>query len=173
MRPRGRTRGRRLAGLNHVGITVGDLDAAVRLYTAVFDLEVLMEPQLATLETAAGERRRDVFGPRWGAMRLAHLATRDGGIGIELFEFVEPATVAPEVDFEYWRRGVSHLCFTVADLQRTIDRLVAFGGRQRSKIHTVWPETQICYCEDPWGVVIELSSRDYHHIVGVRQETTA
>jgi catechol 2,3-dioxygenase-like lactoylglutathione lyase family enzyme len=162
-----------LAELNHVGITVGDLDAAVRLYEAVFNLEVLVQPQLATLETAAGERRRDVFGPRWGAMRIAHLATRDGGIGIELFEFLEPATVAPEIGFEYWRRGISHLCFTVEDLEGSIEKLVSFGGRKRSQIHTVWPGTRICYCEDPWGVVIELSSRDYHHIVGVRQETAS
>ena len=156
--------------VNHIGITVGDLDAAVTLYKSVFDLEVLAKPQAATLETPAGDRRRDVFGPRWGGMRIAHLATKDGGIGIELFEFVQPATVAPEVDFEYWRCGVSHFCFTVDDLEDSIDRLISFGGRKRSQIHTVWPGTRICYCEDPWGVVLELSSRDYHHIAGARQE---
>jgi len=80
--------------VNHIGITVGDLDAAVTLYKSVFDLEVLAKPQAATLETPAGDRRRDVFGPRWGGMRIAHLATKGGRIGIELFEFIEPATVA-------------------------------------------------------------------------------
>lgn len=159
--------------VNHIGITVGDLDAAVTLYKAVFDLEVLVEAETATLKTAAGDRRRDVFGPRWGGMRIAHLATRGGGTGIELFEFLEPATVAPDEDFAYWRRGISHICFTVDDLEASIEKLISFGGRKRSQIHTVWPETRICYCEDPWGVVIELSSRDYHHITGLRQAIAA
>lgn len=162
--------GKLLDRSDHIGITVGDLDAAVRLYTDVFDLDVLVEAQTATLATAAGDRRRDVFGPRWGAMRIAHLATRGGGIGIELFEFLEPATVAPATAFAYWERGISHICFTVDDLEAAIEKLMAFGGRQRSQIHTVWPGTRVCYCEDPWGVVIELSSRDYHHITGVRHD---
>jgi catechol 2,3-dioxygenase-like lactoylglutathione lyase family enzyme len=152
---------------NHIGITVGDLDAAVTLYTSVFDLELLVKPQTATLATPAGDRRRDVFGPRWGGMRIAHLATKGGRIGIELFEFIEPATVASGAEFEYWRCGVSHICFTVDDLEGSISRLISFGGRKRSQIHTIWPGTRICYCEDPWGVVLELSSRDYHHIAGV------
>jgi catechol 2,3-dioxygenase-like lactoylglutathione lyase family enzyme len=155
--------------VNHIGITVGNLEAAVTLYRSVFDLEVLVAPQTATLETAASARRRDVFGPRWGGMRVAHLATKSGGIGIELFEFTQPATISPEVGFEYWKCGVSHICFTVDDLEHSISKLTSFGGRKRSQIHTVWPGTRICYCEDPWGVVLELSSRDYHHIAGLKR----
>jgi len=153
--------------VNHIGITVGDLDAAVRLYTSVFNLEVLVPAQTASMKTPFGDRRRDVFGPQWGEMRIAHLATPTG-VGIELFEFVEPATVKPEGEFEYWRVGISHLCLTVDDLDEAIAKLVSFGGRQRSEIHTVWPGTRICYCQDPWGVVIELSSGTYHNITGLR-----
>ena len=154
--------------VNHFGITVGDLDAAVQFYTSVFDLEVLVPAQTASRNTAFAERRRDVFGNHWGEMRLAHLAT-PSGVGFELFEFVEPATIKPEKEFEYWRIGISHICLTVDDLDGTIEKLIAHGGRRRSEIHKVWPGTSVCYCQDPWGVVIELSSQSYHHITGLRK----
>jgi catechol 2,3-dioxygenase-like lactoylglutathione lyase family enzyme len=154
-----------MSEINHIGLTVGDIEAAVAFYTSIFDLEVLMSPSIHTLESSASERRRDVFGERWGGMKLAHLAT-PSGIGIELFEFIAPATVPSEERFTYWRIGVSHICFTVADIDDTITRLVKAGGRQRSQIHSVAPGTQVCYCEDPWGAIVEVSSGTYHKIVG-------
>jgi catechol 2,3-dioxygenase-like lactoylglutathione lyase family enzyme len=154
-----------MSEINHIGLTVGDINAAVTFYTSIFDLEVLMAPSIHTLDSPAGERRRDVFGQQWGGMKLAHLAT-PSGIGIELFEFIEPATLPAEERFAYWRIGVSHICFAVADTEDTINKLVKAGGRQRSQIHTVRPGTQVCYCEDPWGTIVEVSSGTYHMIVG-------
>lgn len=166
--PQDKMTGNTRMDVNHIGITVGDLDAAVKFYTSVLGLTVLVPGQTSSLKTAYAERRRDVFGEQWGEMRLAHLAT-PSGIGIELFEFVTPATVKPDQEFDYWRIGISHLCLTVDDLDGTIEKLIAAGGRARSEIHTVWHGTRICYCQDPWGVVIELSSQSYHHITGLRQ----
>jgi len=151
--------------INHVGITVGDLDRAVSWYRDVLGFAVLVEPGTHTLSTPNGDRRSDVFGPRWGGMRLAHLATRSG-VGVELFQFIEPATIAPEAAFEYWRQGLFHLCVTVDDLDDTVARLKDAGGVVRSDIHTVRPGTRVVYCEDPWGTVIELSSGSYAEITG-------
>jgi catechol 2,3-dioxygenase-like lactoylglutathione lyase family enzyme len=154
-----------MSEINHIGLTVGDIEAAVAFYTSIFGLEVLVSPSIHTLESSASERRRDVFGQRWGGMKLAHLAT-PSGIGIELFEFIAPATVSPEERFAYWHIGASHICFTVANIEDTISRLIKAGGRQRSQVHTVAPGTQICYCEDPWGAILEVSSGTYSMIVG-------
>jgi catechol 2,3-dioxygenase-like lactoylglutathione lyase family enzyme len=154
-----------MSEINHIGLTVGNIDAAVTFYTSVFGLEVLVAPGAHTLDTPAGERRRDVFGDRWGGMKLAHLTTPSGA-GLELFEFIEPETIRPEEGFAYWRTGVSHICFTVADIDDTICTLIKAGGRKRSEIHTVRPGTQVCYCEDPWGSVVEVSSGTYTMIVG-------
>ena len=155
--------------INHIGISVGDIDAAVVFYQSVFGLKIFAPPQTCNLDTPFAERRLDVFGPSWREMRLAHLATPTG-IGIELFEFVRPETVTPEENFPYWRIGISHLCLTVDDLDSTIAKLIAAGGRTRSKVHVVRPGTRICYCEDPWGIVLELSSRSYSDIVGVTSD---
>lgn len=151
--------------INHLGITVGDIGAAVAFYTQVFGLRVLVAPQTHRLDTPAGERRADVFGPQWRGMKLAHLVN-DEGAGFELFEFLDPASTRPAEPFDYWRQGHSHVCLTVGDLDATLALLLAQGGRQRSRIHQVNPRTRIVYCEDPWGVVIELSDGSYHRIVG-------
>lgn len=152
--------------INHIGITVPDLDAAVAFYVEVFGLRVLVEPGLHTDQTAFADRRRDVFGDHWGAMKLAHLVT-PSGCGIELFEFVKPATHGPDVAFDYARVGVSHICLTTEDLDGAIARLVERGGSQRSAVHKVRDGVSVCYCADPWGVIIELSSASYSGIVGV------
>lgn len=146
--------------VNHIGVTVGNLDQAIRFYTTVFDLELLVGAETATTQTAGADRRAEVFGARWGGMRLAHLA--DGnGTGVELFEFLEPAMVYPEEHFDYWRIGLSHLAFTVDDLEATMAALATAGGTVRTGVHEVRPGCRICYCADPWGNAVELSTGTY------------
>lgn len=146
--------------LNHIGVTVGDLDQAIEFYTSVFDLELLVGAELADKTTPGADRRAQVFGDHWGAMRLAHLV--DGnGTGVELFEFIEPAMVYPEQHFDYWRMGVSHLAFTVEDIDATAAALEAAGGEVRTDVHTVLPGCLIRYCMDPWGNALELSTGTY------------
>jgi catechol 2,3-dioxygenase-like lactoylglutathione lyase family enzyme len=154
--------------INHVGISVGDIDRAVEWYRDVLGFEVLVEAGTHTLSTANGERRKDVFGPRWREMRLAHLAT-PSGIGVELFQFVDPPSTPVEDPFEYWRHGIFHLCVTVEDLESTLGLLRAADGVVRTEIHTVRPGTRVVYCEDPWGTIIELSSGTYPQITGTAE----
>lgn len=151
--------------VNHIGINVGDLDAAVTWYQKVFGFTVLVDVGTHTLDTSNGERRKDVFGPEWRAMKLAHLATPDG-VGIELFQFLDPAYVASEDSFEYWRQGIFHVCFTVDDLSDSLALLTEAGGKVRTQVHQIRPGTAVAYCEDPWGTIIELSSGTYGQIVG-------
>ena len=146
--------------VNHVGVTVGNLDLAIAFYREVFGLRVLVGAEDASTATAGADRRADVFGAHWGGMRIAHLAD-DNGTGVELFEFIEPAMVFPENHFDYWRIGLSHLAFTVPDLEDTMASLEAHGGAVRTAIHEVLPDCRVCYCKDPWGTPIELSTGTY------------
>jgi catechol 2,3-dioxygenase-like lactoylglutathione lyase family enzyme len=154
--------------MNHVGIHVPDIEAAVQWYRDVFDVRVLEGVGTHTLATAGGERRRNVFGPRWREMKLAHLAL-PSGVGVELFQFVDPAPQSAAEPFEYWRQGIFHVCFTVDDLGVALRRLSEHGGRVRTEVHEIRPGTSIAYCEDPWGTIIELSSGTYSQIVGVAE----
>lgn len=146
--------------LNHIGITVPHLEEALDWYVEIFDLRRIEGPVHASLETDGAGRRRDVFGVAWGGMKLVHLLT-DNGAGIELFEFTEPRVERPADTFEYWRVGISHVAFTVTDVGSTAARIADAGGVQRTGIHVLRPGCEICYCEDPWGNILELSSGDY------------
>jgi catechol 2,3-dioxygenase-like lactoylglutathione lyase family enzyme len=150
--------------INHVGITVSDIDAAVEWYCSTFNLTVIVPAHDATAQTDGAGRRRDVFGAGWGHMKLAHLANQDG-VGFELFQFVEPPVTPTDDGFDYWNIGVSHIAVTVDDLEATIKRITAGGGRARSGIHEVRPGVRICYCSDPWGTVIELVTASYAGLV--------
>ena len=152
--------------INHIGITVPDIELAVEFYCDVFGMKVLSPPRTHTDATAFASRRKDVFGEQWKGMKLAHLAT-PSGCGFELFEFLEPSTCRPADAFAYWNIGVSHVCITVDDFDATLDRLTESGGTRCSGVHTVRQGVKICYCQDPWGVVIEVASAPYASIVGV------
>src|SRR5713101_4224334 len=149
-----------MSGINHVGITVGDIDGAIDWYVKTFELRLLAGPLHCDLTTAGADRRLDVFGQRWGGMKLAHLESDNGG-GIELFEFLEPHVEQPTETFPYWMIGTHHVALTVADFDATLERILSTGGKQRSEVHDVHAGARVCYCEDPWGNVVEIVSNTY------------
>ncbi len=152
-----------MVAINHVGVTVPDLDKAVAWYVDVLGLELLDGPMHCDLSTTGADRRLDVFGPTWGAMRLAHLMAGNGA-GFELFQFLEPPVRRPDDNFVYTRVGPHHVAFTVDDFDGTLERLEQLGGRRRTASYDVHGGTRICYCEDPWGNVIEIVSTTYRRL---------
>ncbi len=145
---------------NHVGLTVPDIFAAIDWYEKVFGFRLLMGPRL--LEAAGAAETQSVFGPDFRSAYQAHMLTANG-VGLELFQFVEPATAPAETVMNFWRRGVFHLCFTDPDIAARAEKIVAEGGKQRTDIFAFVPGRpwQLVYCEDPWGTVIELFSHSY------------
>ena len=139
----------------HVGLAVTDLDAAVRWYGDVLGLE----PIGPAVEVRAGEGHggtvaADVFGRRFGRFRQAHLATANG-VALELFEFVEPPA---------WTKGLFHICLTSRAIEELAESVAASGGRMRtSRVWEIFPGEpyRTCYCEDPFGNVIELYSHSH------------
>jgi len=152
-----------VTGVNHIGITVGDIDRAVDWYVSVFGLRVLDGVIVCDTTTPGADRRADVFGDRWGGMKLAHLLTENGA-GIELFQFTEPAVEEPDEAFPYWRMGPHHVAFTVPDFDEALARLLEHGGRQRTGVHQVGGGPRVCYCADPWENVVELVSAPYEEL---------
>ena len=146
---------------NHVGIGVADLDAAVGWYGRVLGLRLVRAPFEVRAEL--DPQARDVLGPGFGRMRMAHMATADG-VGIELFQLLDPPHERREPALEFWKSGPFHVCLTAEDVAGVTRRVVESGGRQRSK---VWlnrpphPTKRMVYLEDPWGTIIELYSHPY------------
>ncbi len=138
--------------VDHVGLTVTDLDAAIAWYVTVFGLDVLQGPDVIGGDE---ERVRDIFGPNVADFRIAYLGSGTGP-RLQLFEFTEPAVERSAESFAYWRTGISHIGLGCADVAEAVARLEAHGGRRRSAIHGALPGPVYCYCEDPDGNVIEL-----------------
>jgi catechol 2,3-dioxygenase-like lactoylglutathione lyase family enzyme len=147
--------------IGHVGITVPDLDAAVAWYGAVFGMR-LIRPVVEIGRALGGPFEAmlaDIFGPGFRRSRTAFLSSANGCV-IEAFEFPDAGCAALDDDFDHRRRGLWHLGFIDPDVERLAARIVKHGGRRRSR---VWDLVEgkpyrFCYCQDPWGTVIEVLS---------------
>jgi catechol 2,3-dioxygenase-like lactoylglutathione lyase family enzyme len=105
--------------VNHVGVTVPDIDAAFAWYRDVLGLYPHVPPMdLADDGSHFGNLVSNLFGPDLHAMRIAHLTAADG-LGVELFQFTSPATEVPDRTFACWRSGIFHFCLTVEDVTAT------------------------------------------------------
>ena len=147
--------------ITHVGIGVPELEAAMRWYTEVLGFERLgSTTRVLENEGHAGVIAADVLGPGFGSFSQGHLVGANG-VALELFEFEDPRA---------GRRGIFHLCVVAPDLAAAADRIAASGGRRTSAI---WPIFEgepyvMCYCEDPFGNVVELYSHDHERVYGNR-----
>ena len=147
---------------SHIGISVPDLEAAVKFYAEVLGWYVIMEPTTITEDDSdIGQMCTDVFGANWESFRIAHLSTADR-VGIELFEF--PDNQRPDNNLEYWKTGTFHFCVQDPDVEGLVEKIKAHGGKQRMPIRHYYPGEKpyrMVYVEDPFGNVFEIYSHSY------------
>jgi catechol 2,3-dioxygenase-like lactoylglutathione lyase family enzyme len=153
--------------VNHIGLTVPHIFEAIDWYTRVLGFVHVMGPRVLQAASAATHETPGLFGPRFRKAYQAHLLTGNG-VGIELFEFIEPAVERPDNNMRYWQHGYWHLCFTDADPGALAQKIVDAGGRQRIPVTKFVPGKpyELVYCEDPFGNVIEIFSHDYREVFG-------
>jgi catechol 2,3-dioxygenase-like lactoylglutathione lyase family enzyme len=152
---------------SHVGITVPDIWAAIDWYGDVLGCRHLMGPRVLEPARRASAETGQLLGPGFDRAYQAHLLTADG-VGLELFQFVEPPTDEARHGIAYRRRGTWHVCFVVGDIAATVARIAATGGRQLSPVFDFVPGRphQLVYCEDPWSTTLELMSAPYSVVFG-------
>jgi catechol 2,3-dioxygenase-like lactoylglutathione lyase family enzyme len=146
--------------LTHVGVTVTDLEKAIRWYGDVLGLQLIAGPsELVGDDSQFGKIVKDIFGADFGRGRLVFLAGANGVV-VEIFEFESPKSARRENNFEFWKNGCFHICFVDHDIDGTARRIAETGGKLRSKIWQLFPDKpyKIAYCEDPFGNLIELYS---------------
>jgi catechol 2,3-dioxygenase-like lactoylglutathione lyase family enzyme len=152
--------------MNHVGLVVPDLDKAVDWYQTVLGFQVLMVPYEVTLTDSYGSRMlKDFFGPELKKLRLVHMAAGNG-VGLEIFEFIDPRVRLPEKEFDFTRAGFYHICVTDPEIESLTKRILDHGGKQLSKIWEIHRGTGLkaVYCQDPFGNVIEIFSHPYEEV---------
>ncbi|GJM59620.1 MULTISPECIES: lactoylglutathione lyase family protein [Persicobacter] len=148
---------------SHIGITVPDLDQAIKFYTEVMGWYLLMGPETVKEEneSAIGIMCIDVFGEGWETFRIAHLSTSDG-VGFEMFEF--PNQPKTRGIFNPYQSGVFHFCVQDPDVEGLTEKIVAAGGKQRMPVRYYYPNEKpyrMVYVEDPFGNIFEIYSHSY------------
>lgn len=148
---------------SHIGISVPDIEAAVKFYTEVLGWYHIMKP--TTIEeddSPIGQMCTDVFGPGWGEFKIAHLSTADK-IGLEIFQFKGQEN--PDNNFEYWKTGIFHFCVQDPDVEGLAERIEAAGGKRRMpEPRYYYPGEKpyrMIYMEDPFGNILEIYSHSY------------
>ena len=147
--------------LNHVGLAVPDLEAALAWYQEVLGFALLTTPvEMSADDAQLGDALASMLGPRVRRFRIAHL-TMGNGVGLQLFQFIDPQPLPAEGSV-FWRTGFSHICITDPDIEELSDQIARRGGR-RSPVFRSIPGRPYAaaYCSDPWGNSIEINSHEY------------
>jgi catechol 2,3-dioxygenase-like lactoylglutathione lyase family enzyme len=144
--------------LNHVGVTVPDMDRAIEWYGAVLGFRLIYRRVL--------EHRPDAV-PKSGdfraALRPAHQAHMPAPTA-SASSFSSSSTRQwphrPAISATTRDRHLPHHCVTDPDLDGLVSRVVAHGGRQRTRI---WQFLEgrpyrLVNCEDPFGNIVEAFS---------------
>ncbi len=132
------------ATFDHVGLTVSDLDRAVRWYARALELEVEFEFELPGFQFR-------------GVMMLSPTGYR-----LELLERhgSQPGPAATNPLEAALTRGYGHMCLDVAVVDAAYDALLAAGASERmSPRPSPEPGVRMAYVADPEGNLIELLDR--------------
>jgi catechol 2,3-dioxygenase-like lactoylglutathione lyase family enzyme len=142
-----------VTGFFHAGVTVSDMDEALRFYRDLLGLEVISDGQ------TGGESARRIWGIEPGEVRVVFLRVPGSDAVVELFEFssVErhPASARP-CDY-----GAGHFCLYTDGAEQLHARAVELGFRSRGgEVVTIdrgpHAGAKAFYLVDPDGYHVEL-----------------
>ena len=141
-----------IAGFNHSGFVVQDIDLMVAFYRDTLGLTVMNE-----IDSVAPPEGDHTGIP--GAHRtLVFVGKPEGDHALELVHFIDPPSPGGHLDRH--QLGAAHICFNVTDLEALHQELSSKGVRFVTEpIMTYTPEglrRGICYAQDPEGNYVEF-----------------
>ena len=138
--------------IDHIGITVGDLDAATAFFVGLgLEVEGRMFMEGDFVDT--------VIGIPNSRSEIVMLRPSDGGTGLELSSFIRPNHEPGSPDAMSNELGVRNVCFEVDNLQGVVDRLAADGYGLVGGIgqyEDIWRQA---YVRGPEGIIVALAQR--------------
>jgi len=138
--------------MDHVGIVVDDLPAAIEFFVQLG----LQRQGEASVEGGWVDRVVGLEGVR---AEIAMLQTPDGHGRVELAKFHTPPS--PDVDWPAPANapGIRHLTFAVQDLDAVVQRLDALGAELIGALERYEDIYRLCYVRGPAGIIVELAER--------------
>ncbi len=152
-------------GMDHVGITVPDIEAATRFFEAAFGAEIIYDSKTPADAPESGpqtEQMLNLFpGTKVLAVRMMRLRY---GPGLELFQMEGPEQREPVRPSDY---GIQHFAVYVDDIKAAVSQFEAAGGTMFTQPKEIMFKLEqgdgnlFCYGATPWGSVIELITYPY------------
>jgi catechol 2,3-dioxygenase-like lactoylglutathione lyase family enzyme len=138
-----------LQAVEHVGLTVRDLERSIGFYSALLGVSPFYRATEERVYLA------DVVGYPGCKLALAFFHLPGTETFLELLEYIRP-TGRP-VDMETYNPGIGHLCFVVPDLDAEFRRISGLGGAFRHPGPVDRADGgRAVYFRDPDGITIEL-----------------
>jgi catechol 2,3-dioxygenase-like lactoylglutathione lyase family enzyme len=146
-----------ISRIDHVGITVSDVDRALGFYRDLLGLRLVADNTIS--EPAVAE----LLGLDSVQLRIVDLDSGDGRI-VELIQYLRPA--GRRLDYKSSDAATEHIAFTVDDLAGVRARLAEAGATIVSRRPLTIDDPggsfdgAIClYVRDPDGAILELVQR--------------
>jgi catechol 2,3-dioxygenase-like lactoylglutathione lyase family enzyme len=149
--------------VNHIGISVPDLEKAIDFYSEVIGFNIIKGPVNIVPDTPGiGLIGKNIFGPQFKEVKIAWLNSGNN-VGLEIFQFIDPKAELRSDNFEYWKSGFFHICITDPNIEDLCNKILEKGGKMRADVQMVNEVKQhkIAYLEDPFGNIIEIFTRSY------------
>jgi catechol 2,3-dioxygenase-like lactoylglutathione lyase family enzyme len=136
-----------ITGLQHVSITVSNLDRSVEFYSDVLGLYYLGTQWMPS------DQVYEIYKLQGVSLRYGWLRTARDGV-IELLEFQPP----DKTDFEFLpsRCGPNHFALQVQDLTKLYKELTEKGVEGLVPPKTIQGKIKVAFIKDPDGIPIEL-----------------
>lgn len=146
-------------GIDHVGVTVTDLDAATDFLDRALGAEVIYDSLPKGSEPQSGADVETRLGLAAGATVTAIRMLRLGyGAGLELFEIQAPDQHGAARGSDI---GLQHIALYVDDMAAATERFTAAGGTVFAPPHPL-PAVEggdgnvFSYGRTPWGLIVEF-----------------
>jgi catechol 2,3-dioxygenase-like lactoylglutathione lyase family enzyme len=138
--------------IEHVGIVVDDLRAAVDFFLALgleMDGETSVEGELVDRITGLDGARSD----------LAFLKVPGDKGTLEIVQYRSPARPEDPPPRAADTPGLNHLLFAVDDLEATLARLRPHGAELVGEVIDYGTSYRLCYLRGPGGMIVELAEK--------------
>lgn len=146
-------------GIDHVGVTVPDIEQATAFFVDALGAQVLYDTLPREEGPNTGSELDDRLGVPQGTAQVAiRMLALPSGPGLELFEFSGPRQDRPSVASDL---GWQHVALYADDLDAARDAIVAAGGTALSAPKPLpsveaGEHNRFVYCRTPWGSTLEL-----------------
>lgn len=146
-------------GIDHIGLTVPDIDQATAFFTKALGAQVLYDTLPREEGPKAGQGLDQRLGVPQGTKQVAiRMLALPNGPGLELFEFSGPRQDRAALPSDI---GWQHLALYTDTLESSLRDVIAAGGTALSDPRPLpsveaGPRNRFVYCRTPWGSTLEL-----------------